>query len=161
LLGSWLRGSYHGRPDEPQSNGSHPTALATFGGRLWNQQHPRRTTIFLVLLARCKSAATEACVCRPGIGYCNWSAPNRSALAKSVFAASLALWTTPPCWRYFQIQERELKTKAIKDPRAAVTADVASLRAIPALPGQWILSGLVYDVVMWQPDLVRSSCYQR
>jgi carbonic anhydrase len=47
---------------------------------------------------------------------------------------------------YFQIQERELKAKAVPDPRAAVTADVASLRAIPALPSGWLISGLVYDV---------------
>ena len=47
---------------------------------------------------------------------------------------------------YFEIPEWELKTKAIKDPRVAVTADVTSLRAISALPGQWLLSGLVYDV---------------
>jgi carbonic anhydrase len=47
---------------------------------------------------------------------------------------------------YFQIQEAELKTKAVTDPRAAVAADVASLRAIPALPSEWLISGLVYDV---------------
>src|ERR1700733_14008882 len=47
---------------------------------------------------------------------------------------------------YFQIQEEELKAKAVADPRAAVTLDVASLRAIPALPGEWFVSGLVYDV---------------
>ena len=47
---------------------------------------------------------------------------------------------------YFQIQEGELKTKAVTDPRAAVTVDVALLRAIPALPGEWLVSGLVYDV---------------
>jgi len=35
---------------------------------------------------------------------------------------------------YFQIQEAELKTKAVSDPSAAVAADVTSLRAIPALP---------------------------
>jgi carbonic anhydrase len=55
---------------------------------------------------------------------------------------------------YFQIQERELKTKAVKDPRAAVTADVVSLRAIPALPGQWLLSGLVYDVATGLVEIV-------
>ena len=32
------------------------------------------------------------------------------------------------------------------DPRAAVAADVALLRSIPALPGDWLISGLVYDV---------------
>jgi carbonic anhydrase len=47
---------------------------------------------------------------------------------------------------YFQIREGELKTKAITDPRAAVAVDVALLRAIPALPGDWLVSGLVYDV---------------
>jgi carbonic anhydrase len=47
---------------------------------------------------------------------------------------------------YFQVQEAELKTKAIIDPRAAVAVDVALLRAIPALPDTWIVSGLVYDV---------------
>jgi carbonic anhydrase len=55
---------------------------------------------------------------------------------------------------YFQIQERELMTKAVKDPRAAVTADVASLRAIPALPGQWLLSGLVFDVATGLVEIV-------
>src|SRR5580658_6592265 len=48
--------------------------------------------------------------------------------------------------RYFQIPEAELKTKAVSDPRAAVAADVALLRAIPAFPSEWLISGLVYDV---------------
>lgn len=48
--------------------------------------------------------------------------------------------------RYFQMQEGELGTKAVTDPRAAVSVDVASLRAIPALPGDWFVSGLIYDV---------------
>ena len=47
---------------------------------------------------------------------------------------------------YFQIQESELKKKAVTDPREAVAADVASLRSIPALPNAWLVSGLVYDV---------------
>jgi carbonic anhydrase len=47
---------------------------------------------------------------------------------------------------YFQVQEGELKTKAVTDPRAAVAVDVALLRTIPALPGEWLISGLVYDV---------------
>src|ERR1700739_2246601 len=37
---------------------------------------------------------------------------------------------------YFQIQEAELKRKAVTDPRAAVATDVPLLRAIPALPGE-------------------------
>jgi carbonic anhydrase len=55
---------------------------------------------------------------------------------------------------YFQIQEGELKTKAVTDPRAAVTVDVASLRAIPALPGDWLISGLVYDVATGLIEIV-------
>jgi|SRR5271155_3371816 len=46
----------------------------------------------------------------------------------------------------FQIQDEQLQAKAVTDPRAAVAVDVASLRAIPALPGEWLVSGLVYDV---------------
>jgi len=48
--------------------------------------------------------------------------------------------------RYFQIQEGDLKKKAVTDPRAAVAVDVAVLRAIPGLPGDWFVSGLVYNV---------------
>jgi carbonic anhydrase len=47
---------------------------------------------------------------------------------------------------YFQVEEEELKTKAVTDPRVAVAVDVGLLRAIPALPGEWLISGLVYDV---------------
>ncbi|NYF89492.1 carbonic anhydrase [Tunturiibacter empetritectus] len=47
---------------------------------------------------------------------------------------------------YFQIPESEVKAKAVTDPYAAVAADVALLRAVPALPAKWLLSGLVYDV---------------
>jgi carbonic anhydrase len=55
---------------------------------------------------------------------------------------------------YFQIQEAELNRKAITDPRAAVAVDVALLRAIPALPGEWLISGLVYDVATGLVDVV-------
>jgi carbonic anhydrase len=47
---------------------------------------------------------------------------------------------------YFQIGEDALPAKAIRDPRRAVAVDVDALRAVPALPGGWLLSGLVYDV---------------
>jgi carbonic anhydrase len=47
---------------------------------------------------------------------------------------------------YFQIQPGELKTKTVRDPRAAIAADVALLRKIPALPAGWLLSGLMYEV---------------
>jgi carbonic anhydrase len=56
--------------------------------------------------------------------------------------------------RYFQIQEGELKNKKITDPRAAVAVDVALLRAIPALPGDWLISGLVYDVATGLVEIV-------
>jgi carbonic anhydrase len=65
--------------------------------------------------------------------------------------------------RYFQTQEEELKKKKITDPRAAVAADVALLRAIPALPSDWLISGLVYDVatglveVVVPPVLIRAA----
>ena len=55
---------------------------------------------------------------------------------------------------YFQITEGELKTKTVTDPVAAVTADVASLRAIPALPSEWLISGLVYDVATGLVEVV-------
>jgi carbonic anhydrase len=55
---------------------------------------------------------------------------------------------------YFQIQEGELKQKAVTDPRAAVAGDVTSLRAIPALPGEWLISGLVYDVATGLVEIV-------
>jgi len=55
---------------------------------------------------------------------------------------------------YFQIQEGELKAKAVGDPRAAVAVDVAALRAVPALPGAWLISGLVYDVATGLVDVV-------
>jgi carbonic anhydrase len=56
--------------------------------------------------------------------------------------------------RYFQIQEPELKTKAITDPRAAVAVDVALLRSIPALPAEWLVSGLMYDVATGLVEIV-------
>jgi carbonic anhydrase len=47
---------------------------------------------------------------------------------------------------YFQIPEKEVAAKSVPDPRKAVAVDVAALRAIPALPGEWLISGLVYDI---------------
>jgi carbonic anhydrase len=55
---------------------------------------------------------------------------------------------------YFQIQEREVEAQAILDPRAAVAIDVAALRAIPALPNEWLISGLVYDIPTGLVDVV-------
>src|SRR5580692_2183602 len=55
---------------------------------------------------------------------------------------------------YFQIGEAELGTKAVIDPRAAVAVDVAALRAVPALPATWLVSGLVYDVATGLVEIV-------
>ena len=55
---------------------------------------------------------------------------------------------------YFQIPEGELKNKVVTDPRAAVAADVALLRTIPALPGKWLISGLIYDVATGLIEIV-------
>jgi carbonic anhydrase len=55
---------------------------------------------------------------------------------------------------YFQIHEEELKAKAVTDPRAAVAGDVAWLHTIPALPANWLLSGLVYDVATGIVEIV-------
>jgi carbonic anhydrase len=55
---------------------------------------------------------------------------------------------------YFQINEGELKAKAVTDPRAAVAIDVAGLRTIRALPGGWLVSGLVYDVATGLVEIV-------
>ena len=55
---------------------------------------------------------------------------------------------------YFQIQPEGLKAKAVTDPRAAVAVDVAWLRTIPALPGAWLVSGIVYDVATGLVEIV-------
>ena len=56
--------------------------------------------------------------------------------------------------RYFQIQDGELEARVVTDPRAAVAVDVAMLRAIAALPGEWLVSGLVYDVATGLVEIV-------
>jgi carbonic anhydrase len=50
--------------------------------------------------------------------------------------------------------EGTLAAKAVTDPRAAVAADVALLRAVPTLPAAWIISGLVYDVATGLVEVV-------
>jgi carbonic anhydrase len=56
--------------------------------------------------------------------------------------------------QYFQIQEPELKAKSVSDPRTAVAVDVAALRAVPGLPGDWLISGLVYHVATGLVEIV-------
>jgi len=36
----------------------------------------------------------------------------------------------------------------------AVAADIAALRAVPRLPGDWLISGLVYDVATGLVEVV-------
>lgn len=55
---------------------------------------------------------------------------------------------------YFQIPEKEVESKAVRDPRKSVAVDVAALRAIPALPNGWLISGLVYDVATGLVEVV-------
>ena len=56
--------------------------------------------------------------------------------------------------RYFQTPEGELKKKKVTDPRAEVAVDVALLRAVPELPKEWVISGLVYDVATGLVEIV-------
>jgi carbonic anhydrase len=55
---------------------------------------------------------------------------------------------------YFGIPPVELPAKAIVNPRAAVIADVAALRALPGLPSTLLISGLVYDTETGLIDVV-------
>jgi carbonic anhydrase len=55
---------------------------------------------------------------------------------------------------YFGVGKEELKAKAVGDPRAAVAVDVAALKVNPALPANWLVSGLVYDVTTGLVDVV-------
>jgi carbonic anhydrase len=55
---------------------------------------------------------------------------------------------------YFQIPEKEVQAKSVLDPRVAVAIDVAALRAVPALPDEWLISGLVYDIATGLIDVV-------
>ena len=55
---------------------------------------------------------------------------------------------------YFGIGKEGLKAKAVDSPHAAVVVDVAALKANPALPGNWLVSGLVYDVTTGLVDVV-------
>ena len=55
---------------------------------------------------------------------------------------------------YFEIGKDELGTKAVEDPRKAVSVDVSELRAAGALPAPWLLSGLVYDTATGLVEVV-------
>ncbi len=55
---------------------------------------------------------------------------------------------------YFAIDPAELPGKAVMDPRVAVAIDIAAFLAHP-LPGEWTVSGLVYDVTTGLVDVIR------
>ncbi len=55
---------------------------------------------------------------------------------------------------YFGIGQEGLTAKAVTNPHAAVAVDVATLKAIPALPDNWLVSGLVYDVTTGLVEIV-------
>ncbi len=55
---------------------------------------------------------------------------------------------------YFGIGKEGLLAKAVTDPHAAVAVDVATLKAIPALPDNWLVSGLIYDVTTGLVEVV-------
>ena len=55
--------------------------------------------------------------------------------------------------RYFEIEKAELEAKAVTHPWTAVAADVAAFKASP-LPGEWAVSGLVYDVTTGLVEVV-------
>lgn len=55
---------------------------------------------------------------------------------------------------YFGINAADLQEKAVLDPRAAVAIDVAAIRDAQALPGDWLVSGLVYNVATGLIDVI-------
>ena len=55
---------------------------------------------------------------------------------------------------FFDVGEGQLEAKAVSDPRTAVAVDVAALKAEPSLPGEIIVSGLVYDVATGHVETV-------
>jgi carbonic anhydrase len=55
---------------------------------------------------------------------------------------------------YFGIGQEGLSAKEVDSPHAAVAVDVAALKANPALPGNWLVSGLLYDVATGLVEVV-------
>ena len=54
----------------------------------------------------------------------------------------------------FGIDWHQVPAKTVDDPRAAVAGDIAALRANPMLPGEFVVSGLVFDVATGLVDQV-------
>jgi carbonic anhydrase len=55
---------------------------------------------------------------------------------------------------YFEISKEELAAKAVTDAQAAVAVDVNILKATSALPREWFVSGLVYNVATGLIDII-------
>jgi carbonic anhydrase len=56
--------------------------------------------------------------------------------------------------QHFGIAREDLDAKAVTDPYTAVKVDVATLQANPNLRGDFIVSGLVYDVATGRAEIV-------
>ena len=56
--------------------------------------------------------------------------------------------------QHFGVARDDLGAKAVTDPYAAVKVDVAALQANPNLRGDFIVSGLVYDVATGRVEIV-------
>ena len=56
--------------------------------------------------------------------------------------------------QHFGVARDDLAAKAVTDPYSAVKVDVATLRANPNLRGDFLVSGLVYDVATGRVEVV-------
>jgi carbonic anhydrase len=56
--------------------------------------------------------------------------------------------------KYFNVTKEGLDAMEIDDPYKAVAIDVAKLKANPNLPGEFMVSGLVYNVATGRVDIV-------
>jgi carbonic anhydrase len=55
---------------------------------------------------------------------------------------------------YLGVAPAHLDGLAISDPHAAVAVDVAALKANPLLPGDFLVTGVVYDVTTGRVETV-------
>ena len=61
----------------------------------------------------------------------------------------------------FDIDPTSLSDKHVGDPRAAIEADTAALRASPHIPGAFRVSGMVYDVATGRIETVTGPAVLR
>ena len=59
--------------------------------------------------------------------------------------------------KHFGVNPTDLEALAITDPHQAVTVDVAALKANPKLPGEFLVTGLIYDVTTGRVEIVVPS----